>query len=190
MNIFQCRTGNTGYIYIIWQKLQLWVSGCWWFLYLSWNSLVLFDEVMRLYLNCHTYNDKSEVHYLIYEGMPASSNLVKLHRQISNYRLSFNYRFPDCFKDRKARFWRNSLAQICSNVKLNNFNLHTYNDKSEVHYLIYEGMPASSKSRQTSPVDFELLPQFWLLIPQLLQGSKGKVLTEFSGSDLFKCQVK
>ena len=40
---------------------------------LSWNSLVLFDEVMRLYLNCHTYNDKSEVNYPIYNWMPASS---------------------------------------------------------------------------------------------------------------------
>ena len=80
---------------------------------MSWSSLVLFDEVMRLYLNFHTYNDKSEVDYLIYGGRPASSK----SRQISPVNViscpKFIYRFPSCFEDRKARFLtKDFLAQF------------------------------------------------------------------------------
>ena len=41
----------------IFQKLSMFTEN----LALWWGSLVSFDEVMRLYLNFHTYNDKSEM---------------------------------------------------------------------------------------------------------------------------------
>ena len=71
----------------------------------------------------------------------------------------FIYRFPFAFEDRKARFDEEFSGQFCDQVQLNNFNLRTYNDKSEVDYLIYEEIPASSTSRQISPVDSIYCPK-------------------------------
>ena len=129
------------------------------------------------------------IDYLIYNRMPASSTSRQISPVDLIYRPKFNYRFPSCFKDRKARFWRNSLAQICPNVKLNIFNLHTYNDKSEVNYLIYEGMPASSKSRQFSPVNVISRPKFNYRFPNCFEDRKARFWRMIFLLSLWLCQV-
>ena len=64
----------------------------------------MFDEVMRLYLNFHTYNDKSEMDYLIYEEMPASSKSRQISPVDSIYRPKFNYCSRIVLRIEKARF--------------------------------------------------------------------------------------
>ena len=59
-------------------------------------------------------------------------------------------------------------------------NFHTYNDKSEMDYLIYEEIPASSKSRQISPVDLIYRPKFNYRSRIVLRLEKGRFLTDGS----------
>ena len=138
---------------------------------------------MRLYLNFHTYNDKSEMDYLIYGEIPASSTPRQIPPVDSIYRPRFSYRYSKHFEGRKVGFWRIFSGTDWQYVKLNNFNLRTYNDKSEMDYLIYGEIPASSTPRQIPPVDSIYRPRFSYRYSKHFEGRKVGFWRIFSGTD-------
>ena len=91
--------------------------------------------------------------YPIHDWMPASSKSRQISPVNSNIASILIIDLPVGSRIERRGFDGISWLGLWSNVKLNNFNLHTYNDKSEMDYPIYDWMPASSKSRQISPVN-------------------------------------
>ena len=100
--------------------------------------------------------------YLIYGEIPASSTPRQIPPVDSIYRPRFSYRYSKHFEGRKVGFWRIFSGTDWQYVKLNNFNLRTYNDKSEMDYPIYSWMPASSK------ISSNFTGRFWIIASNLI----------------------